>query len=381
MISIPGKIPIHIFPFFWLLILMIGWLNSASLLGTLIWAAVILLSILVHEFGHALTAMLFGQSAEINLVGMGGVTHRQGGKIASWKEFLVVLNGPLAGFLLFFAIYLIAPTLAGMNPVLVYACEVGLQVNLFWTFLNLVPVLPLDGGHLIRILLEGFFGLKGLKAALFISVLVAAALGLLFLMQQQILVGALFLMFGFESYKSWSEMRTIHVGDTDKDLQAKFKEAVSHLKMGKRDQALSEFFALKDQAPQGVLRVAAIEHIALLLSEEGHYQAAYGWLDGIRDQLSPESLCLQQQLAYKLEEWEATTIIGLKAFQSSPSSEVAVLNALAFGIMGRADPAIGWLRCAIQVGLANPAQLISRREFDAVRNHPEFQKLKTAQGV
>ncbi len=28
MISIPGRIPIHIFPFFWFLILMIGWLNS-----------------------------------------------------------------------------------------------------------------------------------------------------------------------------------------------------------------------------------------------------------------------------------------------------------------------------------------------------------------
>ena len=28
MISIPGRIPIHIFPFFWVLIVLIGWLNS-----------------------------------------------------------------------------------------------------------------------------------------------------------------------------------------------------------------------------------------------------------------------------------------------------------------------------------------------------------------
>ena len=42
---------------------MIGWLNSALILGTAIWAVVILVSVLIHEYGHALTAFVFGQES------------------------------------------------------------------------------------------------------------------------------------------------------------------------------------------------------------------------------------------------------------------------------------------------------------------------------
>ncbi|MCE2982169.1 MAG: M50 family metallopeptidase, partial [Parachlamydia sp.] len=97
MIYIPGKIPIRIFPFFWLLIVMIGWLNTQSIPETAIWAAVIFISVLIHEFGHALTAVAFGQEAEISLVGLGGLTKREGPTLAKWKDFIIVLNGPLAG--------------------------------------------------------------------------------------------------------------------------------------------------------------------------------------------------------------------------------------------------------------------------------------------
>ncbi len=103
MISIPVRIPINIHAFFWVLILMIGWLNSGSIPGTAIWAAVILVSVLIHEYGHAITAVAFGQIAEINLVGLGGITRRSGGgDLPRWRDFLIVLNGPLAGFALFF---------------------------------------------------------------------------------------------------------------------------------------------------------------------------------------------------------------------------------------------------------------------------------------
>ncbi len=35
--------------------------------------------------------------------------------------------------------------------------------NLFWTIVNLLPVLPLDGGQLLRIVLEAAFGVKDLR--------------------------------------------------------------------------------------------------------------------------------------------------------------------------------------------------------------------------
>jgi stage IV sporulation protein FB len=209
MISIPGRIPIHIHPFFWLLIFMIGWLNTADLgegraMASAIWGVVILVSILIHEYGHAFTALMFGQEAEISLVALGGVTKRQGPDLSRWKEFFIVLNGPIAGFALFILSYQLLFLIGGGKwPVITYALKVAWEVNLFWTLLNLVPVLPLDGGQLLRILLEGALGFRGLKATLAISIFLAVLIGLYFFSIGQLLIGALFLMMAFESYRAW----------------------------------------------------------------------------------------------------------------------------------------------------------------------------------
>jgi hypothetical protein len=59
MIVIPGRIPVSIHPLFWLFSGMIGWLYTQNLIGVLVWVGIILISVLVHEFGHALTAIAF----------------------------------------------------------------------------------------------------------------------------------------------------------------------------------------------------------------------------------------------------------------------------------------------------------------------------------
>ena len=53
---IGGKIPVRVNFFFVLLIALIGYLNTASFSGTVIWMFIILVSVLIHEFGHAITA-------------------------------------------------------------------------------------------------------------------------------------------------------------------------------------------------------------------------------------------------------------------------------------------------------------------------------------
>ena len=94
MIHIPGKIPITIRPFFFLTAGLIGFLNSRSLVGTLVWIFVIFISVLVHEFGHGLTARAFGLKPRIELVALGGLTYHQGDKLPFLKQFFIVLNGP-----------------------------------------------------------------------------------------------------------------------------------------------------------------------------------------------------------------------------------------------------------------------------------------------
>lgn len=373
MISIPGKIPVHIFPFFWLLIFMIGWLNTGNIAEMAIWAVVILISVLVHEFGHALTAVLFGQTAEISLVGLGGVTSRRGPELPKWKDFLIVLNGPIAGFILFFLCLYLLPFASKMqNKVLAYSLEIAINVNLFWTVINLLPVLPMDGGHLLRITLEGIFGFKGVKIALFVSMVLAAVLALLFFSISQVLVGALFLMMGFETYRSWSEARALAPEDHDIDLQHLLKEALEDLRVGNRDEALTKFFRLREQAPKGVINTTATEYIARILSEQGQYKQAMEWLLPIQKKLSPPYLGLLQQLAYKLQDWDRTISVGQDAYRLDPLPETALLNALCYGILGQVKPTVGWLRCAVQSGLQNISDVVRKREFDSVRNTPEF---------
>src|SRR5579871_2650453 len=169
MLHFRGRIPISIYPTFWIFAALIGYLNSMSLVGTLIWVAIIFVSVLFHEFGHALTALMFGENPRIELVALGGLTYHQGQKLPFWKQFFIVLNGPVFGFLLvgLATILLQFPSLSQnmMGKVL----ALTRVVNLFWTIVNLLPVMPLDGGQLLRIILERIFGLKGFKFAILTS--------------------------------------------------------------------------------------------------------------------------------------------------------------------------------------------------------------------
>src|SRR5271170_1519032 len=189
-----GRIPITIFPTFWLFAALIGYLNSQSFIGTLIWVGIIFISVLFHEFGHALTALLFGQHPRIELVALGGLTYHNGQKLPFWKQFFIVFNGPLFGFLLviFATILLHIPVFAkGMTGSILALAR---MVNLFWTVVNLLPIMPLDGGQLLRIIMEAIFGLKGFKYAIIISMSLALATSIFFFITQGFLIGALFFL-------------------------------------------------------------------------------------------------------------------------------------------------------------------------------------------
>lgn len=374
MISIPGRVPIHIHPFFWFLIVLLGWLNSSTFLGTIIWSLVIFVSVLIHEYGHALTARAFGQEAEINLVGLGGLTKRQGPQISLWKEFLIVLDGPIAGFVLCFLAYcLLILTEGNQSPLLAYSLKIAVNVNLFWTLLNLLPVLPLDGGQLLRIILQGMFGFKGVKFAFLTSLILASTVGIYFFLIQQVLMGSLFLMLAFESYQGWSGIKTMAPEDADQDLLRTLNEGLEALKQGRQEDAFSKFNDVRQQAPKGFLYVTATQYAAHILAEQGRLKQAYEWLLPLQNRLSTDYVRLLQQLAYQVQEWEQATKIGQTAYQQDPSMDIALINALSYAVMGEDVPAIGWLRCAIQQGLPNIQAVIKKREFDAIRNTPTFQ--------
>jgi stage IV sporulation protein FB len=114
---------------------------------------VIFVSILVHELGHALAGRRFGARPAILLHSMGGLCYLPGGRFSRGQNILVSLAGPAAGFLLAALTVVLLYGLAPTDRLVRYAFLVSLYVNVVWTLLNLLPILPLDGGQVFRDLL------------------------------------------------------------------------------------------------------------------------------------------------------------------------------------------------------------------------------------
>ena len=372
MISIPGRIPITIQPLFWLIAFFIGWMWTYNLMGALLSIVIILGSVIFHELGHAITAILFGQKTRIELAAFGGFTYREGRKLKLWEEFFVVLNGPLAGFLLFLIAYVVNQTLHITNPTLLLAVKFTLAANLFWTIINLIPVLPLDGGHLLSIILEAIFGFKGVKIAIVVGIVIAVAISILFFVMGLFLAGALFLILTFESFRSLRYYKIFNEKDRDTDLQELLKQSDADIQAGKTDEALEKLTTIRSRAKEGILYTMATQEMAEIYRGQERYEEAYQLLLPIESSLSGDTLSLFHFLAYMVGDFKKVTEIGNKCYQENPSYDTALINALAYGAMGQAEPAIGWLECSAREGLPSISQAIKREEFGPIRDDPRF---------
>ena len=215
-------IPVRVSGWFWLGAAFFGWpLASSAAAGEpagllvahlLMTALCILVSILLHELGHALAARACGMDWAIVLLMFGGLAYgRSRPGVKWWQHVLIALAGPFAQFALLAAVVAggIAAAAGGvavteLSPLLGTAYEALFFVNLVWPVLNLAPIFPLDGGQALRAVLSRFTRGDG--------VLWTARVGLAFC----ILVGVLALqtrqtygliVLGFLGVQNWQLMQ------------------------------------------------------------------------------------------------------------------------------------------------------------------------------
>jgi stage IV sporulation protein FB len=175
--------PIRIHPFFWLGAALLGASTlNAGLHFLLIWIAVVLVSILVHELGHAVAFRRFGSDSHIVLWMFGGLAVPYTAIPGRWRRILVALAGPIAGFILCALVYFTNEfgNWGGKeSPAPVrYLYFALFWVNLVWGIFNLLPVFPLDGGQVAKELCESRWRGRGLLVALKISIVVAGAVAI-----------------------------------------------------------------------------------------------------------------------------------------------------------------------------------------------------------
>jgi Zn-dependent protease len=176
-------IPVRVHPMFWLMTVILGW-NALERgpIFLVIWVVSVFASILVHELGHVLMAGAFGKRGYIVLYSFGGLAIDVGGIYQRWKRIAVSLAGPGAGFLLLgFVVVSYIAFAERVESAGVYAREILndlIWINLVWGIVNLLPVWPLDGGHVSREFFTWLTPRNGVRNSLIVSIVTAAALAL-----------------------------------------------------------------------------------------------------------------------------------------------------------------------------------------------------------
>lgn len=373
------KIPIKISPFFFVTAALIGWINSMQtshpFILTLIWIGVIFISIMVHEYGHALTSRYFGQQPRIHLVAFGGLTYPEGPRLRGWREFLVVLNGPVFGFLLFLLCLFLLSTGFFENPYMLYTLKIFTWVNLFWTIVNLLPVMPLDGGQLLRVVLESIFGAKGLKYAIFTSMLLSCGFSVSFFFIGYFLVGAIFFLFAFQNFDAWRKSRVITESDRSDEITKGMKEIEDLLNSNQKEAAIPKLEEIRTKAKKGMVFNLATQYLAALKAEKNEHRAVYDLLAPIKKHLNPESKLYLHRAAYEVKDYALVMELAGPSFQLLPDPKIALNNAEACAALSQAEPAIGWLKAAHKGGIDNLSSILSKEIFDPIRETEDFKKL------
>ena len=161
--------PVRIHPFFWLVAILLAPLKEPA--NVLLWAIAMLISIIVHELGHALVQRLYGGRAHIVLYGFGGLAIAEGVRITPWRQVAISIAGPAAGFLLAGITWLVRQQSATAPEAMQLFLLFMLWINIFWSIFNLLPIYPLDGGQVSRELLTLYLRPElGIVVSLWLSI-------------------------------------------------------------------------------------------------------------------------------------------------------------------------------------------------------------------
>lgn len=358
---------------------LIAWLNAGNVLGIIIWVSIIVLSVLVHEYGHAITAVAFHQRAAIDLVIYGGLTKRSGKQLKRWQEFIIVFNGPLAGALLGLIAYGILHFFEPhLNAISIYALTVTWTINLFWTIVNLLPVFPLDGGQLLTISLQAFFGLNGLRGALLISTLIALLVSIFFFsLSGGILAGAIFLMLTFESYRNWRSSMAMTPTDQSPVVQHQLHLAEMFIREGNIEGSEKILEDLISSTPDGMVHNSAVMTLAKLRFQQGKFSEVVNLLKPLVGKLDGPHLELLILAALQDNDLLTIQNFGNRAYQEYPTYNIALANARCYARLNQPIPAIGWLQSAIRDGIPDAKTIAGLKDFDGLRQTDAWKKIES----
>jgi stage IV sporulation protein FB len=266
------NIPVRIETGFWIFLIFFTEIYRSFSMESVLLGLVLFFSLLVHEYGHALTAMFFGARPQITLEAFGG-SAAYNSRMTPKQDFLITLNGPLLECVLILVSYAVLKLGLVEHHYARYFWSVMMRLNILWVALNLIPVVPLDGGRLLRNVLERKWGPQGTRASLYVgmgSVILAAPYlfyhGLFFF-------GVLMVIFGFQNYQM---LQGVRVFKSENELD-KAKKVLKKLLKSQEDYALVGKFSKQMYGREPTFEVAILNSEAFVhLNQPLH---AGAWLE------------------------------------------------------------------------------------------------------
>ncbi len=199
--------PVRIHPLFWLAAIFLTGARGDPILVVL-WIAAMLGCILLHELGHAIVMQTYGYRPSIVLYSFGGlaIPHSGSGVVrrpGPWGQMLISFAGPASGFILVavlalglryvggYELTIFEPTWRDVVPIvdipnhffLSYFLYDIFQISVMWGLLNLLPIYPLDGGHIAEQIFVLIYPRDAVRQALILSVIVGGTMTVITLIQ------------------------------------------------------------------------------------------------------------------------------------------------------------------------------------------------------
>lgn len=150
-------------------LLIIGWIalsyyiqyrSLGAVLSGVAFILALFACVVMHEYGHALTARKYGiKTRDITLLPIGGVARLERMPDEPIQELWVALAGPAVNVVIAAVLFAWLAVTASLVPVETLEVTGGsflerlMVVNLFLVGFNLIPAFPMDGGRVLRALL------------------------------------------------------------------------------------------------------------------------------------------------------------------------------------------------------------------------------------
>ena len=437
-------IPVKVDPSFFIMSLILGFGGGSSLALGLVWVGVVFVSVLFHELGHAFVAKAFGFAPSIRLYAMGGLTSWSSIKeVSPARSILISLAGPGAGFLVGLAVLAIR-LLAGVespatqdSPLEEHAFRYLLFVNFAWGFLNLIPMLPLDGGNVSLSLEEWITGRKEGIVSRIISFVLALSVAIWAFTAGQIWILFLGGLFSYDNgrvlYKvfqnrrdrrlrpyldnAWNAIRNkqgakaieharqvIDLGNSaETEMEASQILIHGYLQERRFDEAREELRRFQarfgaNSYLEGLVLVESGEvQKAIAVLEPAFKGAPTGWLGLLLGQaftkagryddaltlaahealseLAPPLYLSIESESFQAGAYDVSARAGQLLFERTGDPAAAYNIGCAFVRMGRNAEALQWISRAVEAGFADEAMLRADPDLAPLRALPGFERL------